>query len=624
MANIAGGSVVWNLDIDNAKFNSGLKKASSDVKTASKDIEKNIKGGADRSAESFANAMSTIGKAAVVGFAIVATAVAGTVTKSVQAFAEFEQLVGGVDTLFKGSSQTIQDYAADAYKTAGLSANQYMSTITSFSASLLQGLGGDTEKAAKIANLAVTDMADNANKMGTGIEMIQNAYQGFAKDNFMMLDNLKLGYGGTAGEMARLINESGVMGTAFEATAENVKDVPFDQMILAINKVQTELGITGTTAKEASGTISGSFSSMKSSWENLLTGFSNPDADVGALFDQFKESAMIFADNAIPAVKQALESIVTIVSDLWLEFIKANPILGTIITLLTAVSAVIALLLIPAMIKYIVLQALAGYQALIAGAKMMAGWLMALGPIGLIIAAVGAVAALIIMNWETVKGWLSGFWNWLKGIFAAGLDWIKSHWDLIATILFGPIGFAVSMIIKHFDKIKEVVQNVWNWITGIFGKIGDIGTSVVKGAVNSVIGFAENTINGFIRLINSALGAINKIPGVNIGTIGELSIPRLAEGGIVPATSGGRLAVIGEGGEDEAVIPLSKLRDMNIGGSGGGDVRVELNMSGIMARSRTDLRDIAVDMIEAVNEGLRAKNLPQLGNGKILEVSSNG
>lgn len=250
-----------------------------------------------------------LGKAFAVGAAAAAVAIGGLAKKSVEGFAEWEQLVGGVDTLFKKSSDTVQAYAANAYKTAGLSANQYMETVTSFSASLLQGLKGDTEKSAQYAHMAVTDMADNANKMGTDIARIQDAYQGFAKDNYTMLDNLKLGYGGTAGEMARLVNETGVMGKGFKATAENVKDIPFDKLIEAIHKVQERMGITGTTAKEASETISGSFYSMKSAWSNLVAGIGNEDISFDEILGNFTSSLEVFLKNMVPRLADSIGGI---------------------------------------------------------------------------------------------------------------------------------------------------------------------------------------------------------------------------------------------------------------------------------------------------------------------------
>ena len=188
------------------------------------------------------------------------------ITKSAIAnYAEYEQLVGGVDTLFKDSSKKVQEYANNAYKTAGISANEYMETVTSFSASLLQSLGGDTDKAASVADMAITDMSDNANKMGTDIGRIQDTYQGFAKQNYTMLDNLKLGYGGTKTEMERLLKDAtAISGVKYDIS--NLNDV-----YQAIHVIQGELDITGTTAKEASTTIQGSISSMKSAWTNLIT-----------------------------------------------------------------------------------------------------------------------------------------------------------------------------------------------------------------------------------------------------------------------------------------------------------------------------------------------------------------
>ena len=220
--------------------------------------------------------------------------------QSIQGFAQQEQLIGGVDTLFKESSAQVQQYANDAYKTAGLSANEYMETVTSFSASLLQSLGGDTAAAAEKANLAITDMSDNANKMGTDMQSIQNAYQGFAKANYTMLDNLKLGYGGTEEEMQRLF-----------ADAEKISGIKYDlssysDIVDAIHVVQTEMGITGTTAAEAATTIEGSANSMKSAWSNLLTGMSNENLNLGRLVKNVVDSVGAFADNLLPRLQTML------------------------------------------------------------------------------------------------------------------------------------------------------------------------------------------------------------------------------------------------------------------------------------------------------------------------------
>ena len=236
------------------------------------------------------------------------------VKTSIGSFGDYEQLVGGVETLFKSSSGKVQTYAQNAFKTAGLSANEYMDTVTSFSASLLQGLSGDTAKAADLANLAITDMADNANKMGTDMASIQYAYQGFAKQNYTMLDNLKLGYGGTQEEMIRLINDSGVLNEKIES----LDNVTFDQIIEAIHEVQTQIGITGTTAKEAESTIQGSTAAMKSAWDNLKIGLASGDQDMGKLVSDFTSSIETAASNILPRIGVILKGIGPMIG----EFLK--------------------------------------------------------------------------------------------------------------------------------------------------------------------------------------------------------------------------------------------------------------------------------------------------------------
>lgn len=257
--------------------------------------------------------------AAAVGAASAGVAALGTAC--INAYADYEQLVGGVETLFKDSADTIQTYADNAYKTAGLSANEYMETVTSFSASLLQSLDGDTEKAAAAADLAITDMADNANKMGTAMESIQNAYQGFAKQNYTMLDNLKLGYGGTKEEMQRLL-----------ADAEKLSGVKYDlssyaDIVEAIHVIQTEMGITGTTAKEASTTIQGSVASMKAAWANLMVGMADDTQNFDMLLSNFIESIGTVADNLLPRIGVVIEGMGKLVAGLAPEIASALPTL---------------------------------------------------------------------------------------------------------------------------------------------------------------------------------------------------------------------------------------------------------------------------------------------------------
>lgn len=276
--------------------------------------------------EKLKSGLATAGKVAVAGVAAGATAIGALGTKAVAAYADYEQLVGGVETLFKDSQDQVMDYANNAYKTAGLSANEYMETVTSFSASLLQSLDGDTSAAADKANLAITDMSDNANKMGTDMTSIQNAYQGFAKSNYTMLDNLKLGYGGTQAEMERLL-----------ADAEKISGIKYDissyaDIVDAIHVVQTEMGITGTTAEEAASTIQGSFGMMKSAWQNLVTGMADPSQDLGVLVGNFTDSIVTVGNNLIPRIQDLLPRIVEATTSLVGTVSEQLPaILGTVL-----------------------------------------------------------------------------------------------------------------------------------------------------------------------------------------------------------------------------------------------------------------------------------------------------
>ena len=264
---------------------------------------------------------SLASEAIINGVKAVASGIKALIGGAVEGYGEYEQLVGGVETLFDTSAKKVQDYANSAYKTAGLSANQYMETVTSFSASMLQSMGNDTDAAAEKANLAITDMSDNANKMGTDMQSIQNAYQGFAKQNYTMLDNLKLGYGGTKEEMQRLIDDANALNAA-QGNYTNYTIESYADIVDAIHTVQTEMGITGTTAKEASTTVEGSINSMKSAWANFVVGLGNDNADIADLSAQLIESVGTVAENVLPVIETVLTNIADTVREQGPEMIS--------------------------------------------------------------------------------------------------------------------------------------------------------------------------------------------------------------------------------------------------------------------------------------------------------------
>lgn len=269
-----------------------------------------VSGKASKVGDVFLKGIGTIAKWGVATASVAATATAALVKSAVTAYSDYEQLVGGVETLFKDSASEVQKYAANAYQTAGLSANEYMETVTGFSASLLQSLDGDTKAAAEKANVAITDMSDNANKMGTSMESIQNAYQGFAKQNYTMLDNLKLGYGGTKEEMQRLLEDAEKLsGQKFDLSS-------YADIVDAIHVVQTEMGITGTTAKEAATTIQGSVNMTKAAWQNLVVGIADDTQNFDVLVNNFVESVTTAGNNILPRVEIALKGVGTLVEKL--------------------------------------------------------------------------------------------------------------------------------------------------------------------------------------------------------------------------------------------------------------------------------------------------------------------
>lgn len=275
---------------------------------------------------------STTGKAFLAVSAAVGAATVAITKMAVSAYADYEQLVGGIETLFKGSAKKVLEYANEAYKTTGLSANEYMRNVTSFSASLLSAVGGDTEKAAEVANAAMISISDNVNKMGSSAESVQLAFQGFAKQQYMLLDNLKLGYGGTKGEMERLLKDAQAI-TGVKYDIDNLADV-----YTAIGVIQEKLGIAGTTAKEAATTISGSAATMKAAWQNVLAAISG-GGDLDRAIENLVDSVSVYFENIVPVFERALSGIGKLVENVAPKLIQtvAKSLIKAIPNLLRAI-----------------------------------------------------------------------------------------------------------------------------------------------------------------------------------------------------------------------------------------------------------------------------------------------
>lgn len=302
------------ISLDSSEYEKGLKNAKSSASGLTGLFGK-VGSAASTVGKGIFNVATNVAKVSVAATTAGAAAVSALTTLAVNSYADYEQLVGGVETLYKTSADKVQQYAADAYKTAGLSANEYMNTATTFAAALVSSLGGDTEQAAELANTAIGDMSDNANKMGTDMESIQNAYNGFSKQNYTMLDNLKLGYGGTKQEMQRLLDDANKLNAA-QGNYTKYSIDSYADVVSAIHDVQNAMGITGTTSKEASTTIQGSVNATKSAWSNLITGIADDNANFEQLISNFVDSATTAASNILPRIEAALNGAAKLIESL--------------------------------------------------------------------------------------------------------------------------------------------------------------------------------------------------------------------------------------------------------------------------------------------------------------------
>ena len=504
-------SIVLNMNLNASGFARGIKSVIGSVKNMNESMKD-----ATNTASKMSSVMKGIGSSAIkvgkglaVAGAAAATAVTALVSKSVGAFADYEQLTGGVETLFGAGGRSVEEYAQSvgksvsdvqgkydslmsaqnvvlenankAYITAGMSANEYMDTVTGFSASLISSLGGDTNKAADYANSALVDMSDNANKMGTDMESIKNAYQGFAKQNYTMLDNLKLGYGGTQEEMKRLLSD------AEKLTGQRYDISSFADITQAIHAIQTQMDITGTTAKEASTTISGSWGSLKAAFQNVLVGLTTG----GDMFDQSLDAlintAVTFGQNIIPAIKGALSGIGYLIEGL-------APVIGeTIPPLINDLAPTLAnsaVSLISSLVNGLTQNATQFSECLS----------------NMIIVAVAGISTVVPQLLDAASKIVS---NLMQGLTNSMPQIVNGA----VTLIEGLVNGLVNNIPLLIMGAVQLVASLANGLIANLPRIIDAGVNLITGIVSASYSMMPQIIqNGMQLVVNLAVGLVRAIP----------------------------------------------------------------------------------------------------------------
>lgn len=504
-------SIVLNMNLNASGFARGIKSVIGSVKNMNESMKD-----ATNTASKMSSVMKGIGSSAIkvgkglaVAGAAAATAVTALVSKSVGAFADYEQLTGGVETLFGAGGRSVEEYAQSvgksvsdvqgkydslmsaqnvvlenankAYMTAGMSANEYMDTVTGFSASLISSLGGDTNKAADYANSALVDMSDNANKMGTDMESIKNAYQGFAKQNYTMLDNLKLGYGGTQEEMKRLLSD------AEKLTGQRYDISSFADITQAIHAIQTQMDITGTTAKEASTTISGSWGSLKAAFQNVLVGLTTG----GDMFDQSLDAlintAVTFGQNIIPAIKGALSGIGYLIEGL-------APVIGeTIPPLINDLAPTLAnsaVSLISSLVNGLTQNATQFSECLS----------------NIIIVAVAGISTVVPQLLDAASKIVS---NLMQGLTNSMPQIVNGA----VTLVEGLVNGLVNNIPLLIMGAVQLVESLANGLIANLPRIIDAGVNLITGIVSASYSMMPQIIqNGMQLVVNLAVGLVRAIP----------------------------------------------------------------------------------------------------------------
>ena len=515
-------SIVLNMNLNASGFARGIKSVIGSVKNMNESMKD-----ATNSASKMSSVMKGIGSSAIkvgkglaVAGAAAATAVTALVSKSVGAFADYEQLTGGVETLFGAGGRSVEEYAQSvgksvsdiqgkydslmsaqnvvlenankAYMTAGMSANEYMDTVTGFSASLISSLGGDTNKAADYANSALVDMSDNANKMGTDMESIKNAYQGFAKQNYTMLDNLKLGYGGTQEEMKRLLSD------AEKLTGQRYNISSFADITQAIHAIQTQMDITGTTAKEASTTISGSWGSLKAAFQNVLVGLTTGEDMFDQSLDALINTAVTFGQNIIPAIKGALSGVGYLIEGL-------APVIGeTIPPLINDLAPTLAnsaVSLISSLVNGLTQNATQFSECL---SNMI---IVAVAGISTVVPQLLDAASKIVSN--LMQGLTNSMPQIVNGAVTLIEGLVDGLVDNVPLLVMGAVQLVASLANGLIANLPRIIDAGVNLITGIVSASYSMMPQIIQNGMQLVVNLAV----GLVRAIPQLIAALPRITG---------------------------------------------------------------------------------------------------------------
>ena len=468
--------------------------------------EKSAEGATSRIGK-LGSGLTKIGAMAAAGVGVAATAVAGLTKQATSAYGEYQQLAGGIETLYKDSAGKMMQYANQAFASAGMDVNSYMNTAIESSAAMISSLGGDTEKAAEMTNMAIIDMSDNVNKMGTSMESLQNAYRGFSRGNFTMLDNLSLGFAGTKEGMQQLLDK-----------AEELSGVKYDinsysDIVQAIHEVQTSFGITGTTAKEGAETITGSMAAVKAAWQNLITGLANPDADLGKLIDNVVDNAEVAFTNLIPTIQNALTGVANLVANI--APIIAEKLPGLVEQILPPLLSA-ATTLIQALVQNLptILQILLGEAPNII--TMLVGAILDVMPM------------IVDLGFQLITALVDGIVNSLDVLIPAAVDMIMTIVDKLTDpdTIVKLIDAALKIIValaeglmnampRLIEKVPVIIQNLITALVNALPKIAEAGLKILESIIGGILSglpkipgaidqIKTSVTNGILNIVNSA------------------------------------------------------------------------------------------------------------------------